>query len=57
MRKALVLNIAVVLTLLAISVPPIYAHPGRLNKQGCHVCRTRCTYWGVKWYKIHCHRR
>lgn len=57
MGKVLFLNLTIFALLLAVNVPSTYAHPGRLNKQGCHVCRTRCTYWGVRWYKMHCHRR
>ncbi len=32
-----------------------WAHPGRTAADGCHYCRTNCTYWGVPWNARHCH--
>ena len=33
----------------------ILAHPGNTASDGCHYCRTRCSYWGVPWNQRHCH--
>jgi len=34
----------------------VSAHPGRRDKDGCHVCRTNCAKYGVKEGGRHCHR-
>ena len=33
-----------------------YAHPGGLEADGCHYCRTNCDKWDVKSDHKHCHR-
>lgn len=38
------------------SVPDIMnAHPGRMDSNGCHVCRTNCEKWGLQNGEYHCH--
>src|SRR3990167_7300888 len=31
------------------------AHPGRTASDGCHYCRTNCSYWGEIYGARHCH--
>ncbi len=33
----------------------IYAHPGRTNGSGCHVCKNNCASWGLSNGEYHCH--
>lgn len=33
-----------------------YAHPGGLDKNGGHYCKTNCTKYGLKNGQYHCHR-
>jgi len=33
----------------------VNSHPGRTASDGCHYCRTNCSYWGVPWNERHCH--
>lgn len=33
----------------------VYAHPGGLNSNGCHYCRTNCAKWGLNQDEYHCH--
>lgn len=46
---------AVTLLLLALSVSPALAHPGRTAADGCHYCRTNCASWGEVQDARHCH--
>jgi len=32
------------------------AHPGGKDANGCHVCRTNCEKWGLRYGERHCHR-
>ncbi len=34
---------------------PVYAHPGRTDKYGCHTCKTKCEKWGYSYGEYHCH--
>ncbi|RJG38278.1 hypothetical protein D1Z90_19200 [Motilimonas pumila] len=33
----------------------LQAHPGRTASDGCHYCRTNCSYWGEVAKARHCH--
>ena len=47
--------ISISMIMLPISV---FAHPGRLDKSGCHKCNadnTNCAKWGLDDYEYHCH--
>lgn len=33
----------------------VSAHPGRLDKNGCHTCRKNCSKWGLSNGQYHCH--
>ncbi|MCX6740325.1 MAG: YHYH domain-containing protein [Candidatus Parcubacteria bacterium] len=45
-----------IILVLALILPfGAYAHPGRTNASGCHVCKTNCKSWGLKNGKYHCH--
>lgn len=33
----------------------VLAHPGGLNSNGCHYCRTNCAKWGLEQNEYHCH--
>lgn len=33
----------------------VFAHPGRTDSEGCHICRTNCDLYGVAWNERHCH--
>ena len=55
MRKAIVLNIVLIFLAALIGSSSIYAHPGRMDANGCHYCRTNCDKWGVAWDERHCH--
>src|SRR3989338_2945959 len=33
-----------------------FAHPGRTDSSGCHICRTNCPNWGLSYGEYHCHR-
>lgn len=52
MRLKRLLGCALVLALLT---SPLLAHPGGLNKEGCHTCRKNCERWGLKVGEYHCH--
>ena len=43
------------LALLAFTVSPAFAHPGRTAADGCHYCRTNCAKWGEVEGVRHCH--
>lgn len=43
-----------VLLILPISV---FAHPGRTDANGCHVCRSNCERWGLSNGEYHCHNK
>ncbi len=51
--KRLILVLAILFLLPAF----ISAHPGRTDKDGCHVCRTNCEKWGVPRGEKHCHKK
>ena len=40
-----------------IGIIEVSAHPGRTNRNGCHVCRTNCIYWGEVHGEKHCHNQ
>lgn len=52
MKKILIIFI---LGILFIGVMLTNAHPGRTDKNGCHVCRTNCEKWGLEQGEYHCH--
>lgn len=55
MRKKF-LNFGIIIFLFSIFVPlNTYAHPGRLDSNGCHTCKTNCASWGLEDYEYHCH--
>jgi competence protein ComEC len=33
----------------------VSAHPGRTDIDGCHVCKTNCKQWDLKYGEYHCH--
>lgn len=33
----------------------VFAHPGGLDSNGCHYCRTNCANWGLEQNEYHCH--
>ncbi len=35
---------------------PTYVHPGGTDRNGCHICRTNCSRWGLRPGERHCHR-
>ncbi len=35
----------------------IFAHPGKTDANGCHVCRTNCEKWGLSDGEYHCHNK
>ena len=48
--------ILVLSLILCIFYPPtVLAHPGRLDKNNCHTCKTNCAKWGLDDYEYHCH--
>lgn len=34
---------------------PVVAHPGGVNAEGCHTCRTNCPAYGLATGDYHCH--
>lgn len=44
-----------ILFLLFIFPISVFAHPGRTDENGCHVCRTNCNSWGLSYGQYHCH--
>lgn len=36
-------------------INPVFAHPGRLDSSGCHVCRKNCASYGLSNGEYHCH--
>ena len=53
MKKRYILLI--ILTTFFVGINTIYAHPGRTDSSGCHVCRTNCESWGYTTGTRHCH--
>ena len=35
----------------------VFAHPGGVDANGCHVCRTKCEQYGVLYNVLHCHNK
>jgi len=33
----------------------VFAHPGRTDINGCHICKTNCASWGLKDGEYHRH--
>ena len=54
MKKVVEYLLILVITFFMI---PIFnsAHPGRLDKNGCHTCRTNCAQYGLTDGQYHCH--
>ncbi len=49
--------IAVLILLLSsVNFQYTFAHPGRTDSYGCHICRTNCHKWGLSYGEYHCHR-
>lgn len=44
-------------TLLLILPISVFAHPGRTDAQGCHICRKNCSSWGLNDGEYHCHNK
>lgn len=54
--KKKIFNMLLFILLLSIVVPlNAFAHPGGLDSNGCHYCRTNCTKWGLEQNEYHCH--
>lgn len=54
--KKVSLMLVFLVSIITILVPiNVLAHPGRLNSNGCHYCRTNCTKWGLNNNEYHCH--
>lgn len=50
-------KVIIVLILVSFLVPELaFAHPGKLDKRGGHVCRTNCEKWGFKYGEWHKHK-
>jgi len=47
---------ALLFSLVILPAQTIQAHPGKRDKDGCHVCRTNCEKRGVRPGVRHCHR-
>jgi hypothetical protein len=45
----------VTIYILSISPMPVSAHPGGLDANGCHTCRTNCEDYGLFYGQYHCH--
>lgn len=48
-------KIYIILVLFVICPCIVYAHPGRLDSNGCHTCRTNCSKYGLRNGQYHCH--
>lgn len=44
------------LTILLFTPALVFAHPGRTDSSGCHMCRTNCASWGLSSGEYHCHQ-
>ena len=44
-----------VFLLYGIFIPNVFAHPGRTDANGCHVCKTNCEQYGLSYGEYHCH--
>lgn len=45
------------LALLILLIPlTVFAHPGRTDAKGCHICKTNCSKWKIKKGTKHCHK-
>lgn len=49
--KRLILSFCIVLLLPSL----VFSHPGRTDRDGCHVCRSNCAQWNVEKGVKHCH--
>ena len=47
--------LAIIITSLFIATPA-FAHPGGLDKNGGHYCRTKCAKYGLTTGQYHCHK-
>ena len=47
-------NYLILFTILFLPVM-VFAHPGGLDSNGCHYCRTNCEKWGLSTNQYHCH--
>jgi hypothetical protein len=58
MKKPLfVLLIITFISFNTLSGALVYAHSGKTNKDGCHICRTNCKKYGLKKGQYHCHKK
>jgi hypothetical protein len=32
----------------------VFAHPGKTDSDGCHICKTNCEKWGLRVGEYHC---
>jgi len=53
--KSLLLFSILVFILFLLAPVAVFAHPGNTAADGCHFCRTNCSYWGESWGARHCH--
>lgn len=51
LRRSAVCGLAFLLA----SASTVTPHPGGLDSQGCHTCRTSCEQWGLDYGEYHCH--
>lgn len=54
MKKVVEYLLILVITFFMIPIF-ISAHPGKLDKNGCHTCRTNCAQYGLTDGQYHCH--
>lgn len=52
--KKRILTGVIVVMLIALPMS-VYAHPGGLDSNKCHYCRTNCSKWGLDNGEYHCH--
>ena len=55
MHSSVMVRIAVLATIFAMSSSTAIAHPGTVAADGCHVCRKGCTRYGLADGTRHCH--
>ena len=53
-KRIFVISVAIV-SLFSIFPVSVFAHPGRTDERGCHVCRKNCIQWGLSNGQYHCH--
>ncbi len=56
MRKKFRLSALIFILMLFLPMS-VFAHPGRTDAKGCHVCRKNCSSWGLANGEYHCHNK